>query len=229
MDKSICGDFPEFCYKGFDCAEHATSFMNEGTLRIGCLPSYRHIEDKDRRDVTEGIARTKEPGDVIVGWVSPNPADKTIWTKECGHPEVHIEYLGRVFCFCTSLPDVDLTDMSKQYEAIVKINDPRRLAEDISDYHADNGHHNVLIRGCRVVYNKGEKRDRKLTDNERTDLAYTQKPRKGFSYQCEFRIVVIKLAEICYEGCKFPSGEFEPKCDFMITLGKQLPYVSLEQ
>ena len=229
MDKKICGDFPEFCYKGFDCAEYANSFMNEGTLRMGCLPSYRYVENneaKNRRDPTEGIACTKEPGDIIVGLVSPDPAEETIKTSKWGHREVHTEFGGPVFCFCTSLPEVNLEDMFNDYKAVVRINDPRKLAEDILDHYISKGQ-SLSIEGCRIVYNKGQKLGRKLTDNERVDLSYSQKPAEGFSDQCEFRIVVFKFDETCPEECKSPSGEFKQKCDFKVKLGKPLDYLSL--
>jgi|GEM_PF-1981016 len=231
MDRKVCGEFPEFCYKGFDCKQYAEQFKYFGIFHMGCLPYYREVEDESRRDPTEGIGRTKEPGNITVGWVSPNPAEKTIWTREIGHQDYHILPFtnASLFCFCTCLPDVDLDHVKDKFgRYIVKINDPKQLAEDIHDYYVSKGQR-FLINGCRVVYNKGEELDRKLSDNERLDMAYKQKPGK-FGPDREFRIVVIKSGEPCPQECKFLSGQFEqvkPKCDFIVKLNKPLNYVSL--
>ena len=228
MDKRICGEFPEFCYKGFDCAEHANSFMNEGILHIGCLHYYRQIEDESRRDPTEGTARIKEPGVIIRLGVSPDPAEKTIVARTWGPREAQFECpFNKMFWFCTSLGDVNLANMSEQYGCIVRINNPIKLAEDLYDYYVVKKE-KVLVWGCTAVYSKGQESDRELTNNERMDLSCMQKP-ESFSHECEFRIVVIKYDILCKpEECKFPtSGEFRARCDFMVKLGKQLDYTQL--
>lgn len=231
MKKEVCGEFPEFCYKAYKCEDYAKQFIDRGTFRMGCLLSYTEIEDESRRDPTEGIGLTKEPGIITVAWVSPNPAEKTIWTKERGHQEHHIESGNATFCFCACLPDVNLDYMKDKFgQYIVKINDPRKLAEDISEYSISSGQR-FLIEGCKVFYNKGLKLDRKLTDHERLDMPYKQKP-QSFSSDCEFRIVAIKFGEPCKEECKYLSGEFEqvePKCKFIeVNLGKQLNYLTAD-
>lgn len=229
MDKKVCGEFPEVCYKAFEREEHAKQFIDSSTFRMGCLRSYRGIEDESRRDQTEGSGHTKEPGIVTVGWVSPNPAEKTIWTREQGYQEHHIEYGNARFLFCTCLPEVNRDHMKDKFgKYIVKIDDPRKLAEDINDYFISK-EQKFLIIGRRVVYNKGQELEKKLTDNERLDLSYMQKPER-FSLDCEFRIVAIKFGEQCTEECKFLSGQFEqvePECKFIeVNLGRQLDYLS---
>ncbi|MCK4888013.1 MAG: hypothetical protein KAS96_11545 [Planctomycetes bacterium] len=231
----VCGEFPEFCYKAFKCKEHAEDFIQQGTFRMGCQLSYKAIEDKSRCDPTEDYGHTKEPGIVTVGWVSPNPAEKTIWTREQGLQEHHSELGNPIFCFCTCLPDVDPRHMSKIFgKYIVTINDPKQLTEDINDYFISDGRR-FLIVGCKVVYNKGQKLEEKLGKNERLDMAYKQKP-ESFSPDCEFRIVAIKLGEPCKEECKFISKYFDekfepvepmPDCNFIeVNLGRQLEYLS---
>lgn len=227
--KKVCGEFPDSCYRAFECKEHARQFI-DGKFRMGCLLSYREIEDKSRRDRTEGYGHTIEPGIVTVGWVSPNPEEKTIWVKEQGYQEHHSESMNAKFCLCTSLPNVSRTRMLKEFgKYIVEINEPRRLAEDISEYMLRNGQ-SFLIEGCEVVYTKGQKLDRELTANERIDMSYRQKPPE-FHRDCEFRIVALKLGEPCNWECKYLSGQSEqpgPKCEFIkIDLGKQLDYLSL--
>ncbi len=231
MKKKVCGEFPEFCYKAFDYEEHAKQFVDSGTFRLNCLGYCRNMEDESRRDSTEGYGHTKEPDIVTVGWVSPNPAEKTIWTKEQGFQEHHSGYGNAIFCLCTCLQDVNRDHMKDKFgKYIVKINDPRKLAEDINDYFISK-EQNFLIVGCRVVYNKGQELEKKLTDNERLDMSYKQKPVR-FSPDCEFRIVAIKFGEPCNrEGCKYLDGQFEqadPMCRFIpVNLGKQLNYTHL--
>lgn len=230
MNKNkVCGEFPKVCYKAFDCKKYAEDFMYRGTFRLNCLGYCRNMEDESRRDSTEGYGHTKEPGIVPVGWVSPNPAEKTIWTKEQGFQEHHSEYSNTIFCLCTCLPEVDPEYMSKTFgEYIVKINNPQQMAKDINDYFISTGQR-FLIVGCKVVYNKGQKLEKKLTDNERLDMSYKQKP-ENFSPNCEFRIVAIKFGEPCKEECKYLSGQFEqvdPVCrSIQVHLGKQLDYLS---
>jgi hypothetical protein len=226
----VCGEFPEACYKAFDCKEYAEDFMYRGTFRLNCLGYCRNMEDESRRDSTEGFGHTKEPGVITVGWVSPNPLEKTIWMKEIGHQEHHIEIGNTVFCFCTCLPDVDLAYMSKIFGGfIVKINDPKKLAEDINEYFISKGQR-FLIEGCKVVYNKGQRLDKKLANNERLDMSYKQKP-ESFTLEREFRIVAIKFGDPCKEECKFLDGQFEqadPVCRFIpVNLGEQLDYTQL--
>lgn len=211
MDKKTCGEFPTSCYRAFDCEVHARQFVSEGTFRMRCLLSFRE-GDKARSDPTEGRGHIKQPGIVTTLWVSPNPSDRTIVTRELGYEEFHSEQGNAKFCFCTCLPEVNLGHMMEAFgKFIVRIDDPAKLAEDIHDYYVNKGVR-VLIEGCRVVYNKGQEVDRMLTANERLDLAYKQKPER-FSPDCEFRFVAIKFGEPCPQECKFIGGEVA-KCRF---------------
>jgi hypothetical protein len=221
VKKEICGEFPESCYRAFKCEEHAEQFIYSGRFRMGCLLSYREIEDKPRRDPTEGRGHTKEPGTVPVGWVSPNPAEKTIWASEQGYQEHHSELGNAKFCLSTCLPVVDLPHMSSSFgRYIVEIKDPKQLGEDINDYFFSDGQR-FLIEGCRVVYNKGQELDRKLKDYEGVDMSYKQKPFE-FHPDCEFRIVAIQCGEPCNRECKYLDGEVVPKCKHIeIDIGKK--------
>ncbi len=228
MEKKVCGEFPNSCYRVFKCEKHVKQFLDSDTFRLNCLGYYRNMEDESRRDLTEGFGHTKEPGIVTVGWVSPNPAEKTIWTREMGVQEHHSEYGNKIYCFCTCLPEVDRTHMSKFGKYIVTIKDPKKLAEDINNYFVNNKQ-NFLVIGCNVVYNKGQEFDRELGKNERLDFSYKQKPER-FWPDCEFRIVAIKLGEPCEGECKFfnDDGESEPECKFIeINLNKTLNYAQL--
>lgn len=232
MNRKTCGKFPKFCYRAFDCEDLARKFVNEGTFRMRCLHFFKE-GDNARRDPTEGRGHIKQPGMVTTLWVSPNPSDKTIFTREPGPVERHSEPGSNAkFCLCTCLPEVNLGHMRKTFgkhgepAVIVRIDDPVQLAEDIHDYYVNKGVR-MLIEGCRVVYNKGQKVDRVLTNNEMVDLAYKQKP-ENFSPDCEFRFVAIKFGESCPEECKFVGGQ-ESKCKFeecqTVALGRPLKYL----
>ena len=226
----VCGEFPEFCYKAFKCKEHAEDFIQQGTFRMGCQLSYKAMQNEQLRDATEGHGLTKELGPVTYVGFSPNPNEEPIYTQETGYLEHDIGSLNARFCFCTCLPSVKREHMKENLgKYIVKINNPRKLAEDINDYFfRDN--HEILVEGWFIVYNKGEKLEGELGKNERLDMAYKQKP-ESFSPDCEFRIVAIKFGEPCKEECKYLSGQFEqvePDCKFIeVNLGKPLDYTQL--
>lgn len=228
MKKKVCGEFPEFCYKAFDCEGHAKQFMDSGIFRLNCLGYCRNMEDASRRDPTEGSGLTLEPGIVTYFGFSPNPAEKPVLMRKMGYQKHDSEYRNKVYCFCTCLSDVERAHMLKNFgKYIIKINNPRRLAEDINDYFISNGQKFSIV-GCRVDYNKGQKQERELARNERLDLSYKQKP-ESFSPDCEFRIVAIKLGEVCKEGCKFldVDGQFEPECKIIkVNLNKPLNYLA---
>jgi len=227
MKKEVCGEFPEFRYKAFNCKKYAEDSIDSGIFRLNCLGYCRNMEDEPRRDPTEGSGCTREPGIVTYYGYTQNLKEKPVILQKPGYQDHQIEQLNPVYCFCTCLPEVNRAHMLEKFgKYIVKINEPKRLAEDINDYFISKGQ-KILIEGCRVVYNKGQKLDRELTDNERLDLSYKQKP-ESFSPDCEFRIVAIKLSESCKAECKFfdVDGQSEPECKFIkVNLNKPLNYL----
>ena len=230
LNRKVCGEFPEFCYKVYDCEDYAKQLINNGIFRLYCRCYYQNIEDLSRCDSTEGFGHTSEPGIYPVGLVSPNPNEKTIWAKEYGYQEHHVEYGNKTYYFCTSLPDANFDYIKERFgKYIVKIDNPKKLAEDINEYLINLGK-KYLIQGCKVVYNKGQKLEKKLTDNERLDLAYTQKP-KSYSSECEFRFVALGLEKPCEQECEHFDGQSERTelmCAYIeVNLGRQLSYMNL--
>ena len=227
--RDVCGEFPEFCYRAFKCEEYAKQFVENGIFRMGCILSYRASEDQSRRDTTEGTGHTIEPGIVTYHGFSKDLKDKPVVQRKLGYQHHTFEQSNRTYCFCTSLPRVDFGHMKCSFgKYIVKITDPRKLAEDINDFFWDQ-QRKFLIEGCYVVYNKGQELDRKLEDNERLDLAYMQKP-QSFESDCEFRIVSIGLGDVYNSGCKFLYEDWgaEPACKFIdVNLERALDYVCL--
>ena len=46
MNKNkVCGEFPEYCYRAFDCKEYTEDFVRRGTFRMGCQLSYRAMKN----------------------------------------------------------------------------------------------------------------------------------------------------------------------------------------
>jgi hypothetical protein len=220
----VCGEFPEFCYRAFDSEEYAKYFLDNGSFLLRCIYYYRSIENKARRDTTEGHGHTKEPGMVTTCWVSPNPTERTICERKQGHQEHHIEPGNALYLFCMSEPHVNIDHMRKNFgKHIVKINNPRKFAEDIYDYLFSIGQ-NVIINGCKIVYNKGQKLDRVLENNTRLDLPFKQKS-ESFKPDCEFRIVAIKLCDPCNQDCKFLDGEKDLECQHIqVNFNKPISY-----
>jgi hypothetical protein len=231
----VCGEFPDYCYKAFECKEYAESFMDRGTFRMGCQLSYKAIENEQLRDATEGSVSIRVPGIVTYYGFSPGRAEEPICLQKMGHREESGGSSNPRFCFCTFLPKVNRDHMKTLGKYIVNINNPRKLAEDINNYFANKEEGKFVIEGMDIVYNKGQESDRQLTNNEKADLAYKQKP-ESFSPDCEFRIVAIKLGEVCTRECKFIDKYFDekfepvepvPDCKFIeVNLGKPLDYLS---
>ena len=230
MKKKVCGEFPEFCYRVFEYEGYAKQFIDSGKFRLRCLGSCRNMKEEKLRDPTEGFGCTKEPGIITYYGFTQNLKEKPAIVREFGYQKHHADYGNKVYCFCTCLPEVNRSHMLENFgKYIVKINDPRKLAEDINDYFINTGQ-NFQIVGCKVIYNKGQKLDRELAGNERLDLSYKQKP-ESFSPDCEFRIVAIKFSELCKGECKFldVDEQFEPECKFIeVNLDEPLNYLSLD-
>ena len=113
-------------------------------------------------------------------------------------------------CMCFS--DVDWDHIKKLGNYVVKIDQPKKIAEEIRNHLFKMGL-NFMIEGHKVVYDKGKEIDETLTEDERYERAYMQKPEK-FSSDCEFRIVAMNLDD--------------NKEEFLeINLNKSLNYVSL--
>ncbi|MBW8000573.1 MAG: hypothetical protein FVQ80_00945 [Planctomycetes bacterium] len=207
----VCGEFPEFCYRAFECKEYAEDFMDRGTFRMGCQLGYKTMENEARCDPTEGSGLIKVLAIVTSYSFSNDSTEEPICSQEMGYREESSKQCNPKFCFCTSLPEVDRNHMKTFGKYIVKINNPRKLAEDINDYFTNNEEGKFLIVGCYITYNKGQKVDRPHLKNEILDMSYKQKP-ESFSDDREFRIVALKLSESCIDECKFLSGTDELKC-----------------
>ena len=101
---------------------------------------------------------------------------------------------------------------------IVRISNPRKLAEDITSF-LENMPHKFAggIEGLTVKYNKGHIFDKDMGNIERTALSYSQKPEK-FSPDNEFRFVSIIMDR--------PSIQYNE--DYLyINIGNKLEYAEI--
>ena len=216
----VIGKYPDVVVRAFREKAHAEDFALRGRFRMGNLRTYTEIEDEGRRDRSEGEGHFQRFG--MVNCVDfSRDSDETTTSTRPGYVDSHIELLNPKFVFSCSRPRVDLDLLRDRFGPwIVRINQPRRLAQDISDYlqtlpyrFAGRGG----VEGCFVRYNKGEKSGTQSQAKDTIPLAYIQKP-ATFSGEREFRFVVIITGK--------PSKWFDD--DFLLLdLGRTLDYVEL--
>lgn len=194
MQKVTC---TKLLYRAFTDRCYAREFSDAGSFRIGRLDRYREIENAARVDATEGL------GHYVDG-------EGTNEHFELGNP---------IYILCCSAADVDLAFLKRKMGSfIVKINDPERLATDITTYLKQQ---NIMLFGdvrCRSVdYTKGTTVDAELDEMRRAELSITQKhPR--FSDEKEDRLYAVMNA-----NC--PKQLLASHID--INLGRRLPYVEV--
>lgn len=146
-------------------------------------------------------------------------SDDTFVAHAPGYVHTHVELLNPKFVLCCSRPGVDLGYLRERFGRwLVKIDQPRRLAQEISDYLGTLPYRFAGgIEGCPVHYNKGGKVRPGLTTNASTRLSYAQKP-VAFIQDREFRFVAIVTGT---PGSRF-DGDY-----LSIDLGHALNYVSV--
>ena len=209
---------PNFVYRAFDKEKYAKALVNEGRIRLGELRKYRGIEDARRRDATEGEAHVQFPDEVtrihfdLVSGESHS-------SRGPGIMHSHSSLGNPIYIFCTSLPEVDLEHMRRNFgKHIVKIGDPAQLSADLqlamenSDLQLQG-----RVDSSRVKYTKGELAAADSKPSERFRLSYLQKP-KQFQPEREFRFVAI------IGGVVRPSDLPQ---DIDLNLGGRLEYAEL--
>jgi hypothetical protein len=130
-----------------------------------------------------------------------------------------MELLNPKFVMSCSLPGVDLQYLRERFGRwLVRINEPRRLAREISYYLGTLPNRFAGgVEGCSVHYNKAGRVRANLTKTASIRLSYSQKP-VSFNQEREFRFVVI--------SGETPSTWFDG--DYLpIDLGRALTYVTV--
>lgn len=212
------GTYPRVVYRAFDRFSHAEDFALRGRFRLGNLRTYQKIEDSRRQDPSEDEGHFQRFGEVTTVDFFDR-SDATAVRQRPGYVHTQVELLNPRFVLSCSRPDVDLSWLRHHFGAwLVKIEKPRRFAQEISDYLQTLPHKFADgVEGCIVKYSKGAKIRRSLTAIESTTLSYSQKP-QSFSRENEFRFVAIVTG--------LPSERFDGDY-LMIDLGRRLEYVSI--
>ena len=210
------GKYPRFVYRAFTKRSYAEDFAGRGKFRMGNLRVYSTLEDAERRDSSEGEGHFQRFGTVTSVDFVPG-SDETFVTEEPGYVHTHTELLPPKFALSCALPGVDLEYLRARFGAwVVRIDDPRRLAQEVSDYLAGLPNRFAAVEGCLVHYNKGGKVRADVSNIALTRLSYSQKP-AAFNQEKEFRFVVIAMGT--------PRSRFN--ADYLtVELGRALGYVS---
>lgn len=212
------GEYPEVVYRTFDEKEYAEEFVNFGKFRLGHLRTYKDTEDLSRKDVTEGVADFHVSDNVTSVSLDEDANVESINTKP-GLIRTRSELGNPVYLLCTSMSGVEMEHISNEFgKYIVKINNPRKLAEDITSFLETMPHKFAGgIEGQTIKYNKGHIFAKDMGNIERTRLSYSQKPEK-FSKDNEFRFIAIIMDR--------PSSRYNE--DYLyINIGKRLEYTEI--
>jgi hypothetical protein len=165
--------FPPYLYRAFNERNHAIDFAFRGKFRLGLLDEYKQHEDSARRDETEGESRYFfKTGTVRV--------------------DAGGSFLSPVYLLCTAGPEVDLEYFKKKFgQYLVKINDPRKLLEDLNAAKPVNSTMELIGEAEleKVRYTKDEEDSIDPDSDDAVILDYIQKPPSEADDE-EYRFVV---------------------------------------
>lgn len=187
------GRYPQFVYRAFAKKSYAEDFALRGRFRMGNLRVYSTLEDVQRHDASEGQGQFQRLGMVTsVDFFADS--DETSITEAPGYVHTQTELLNPKFLLSCSLAGVDLAYLRSKFGAgLVRIDNPQKLAQEISSYLEDLPHQFAGgVEGCVVHYNKGGEVRTGLSNIASTRLSYSQKPAR-FNQEKEFRLVTIAM------------------------------------
>lgn len=183
---------PMYLYRGFERSEYATDFIEKGRFRLGLLESYIAIEDKSRRDPNEGRGQVRFVAPLTsVTFDSRGQAIRTdIRPGLMDHESVN---LNCKYLLCCSSPDVNHRILECRFGPyIVRVDDPCRLANDITTYLERKRITKVgPIEWVKIRYDKGQVVSNPPDNVESTELTYLQKDIE-FADEQEWRLVVMR-------------------------------------
>jgi len=218
------GDFPPYLRRFMNELTYARDFVERGRIRLALVQSYVAIEDRARRDGSEGQAKIQ-----ILALVPMVTVDRHRMTcVNAGTAPGILNYggtfLNLVYVCCFSFPPAaDEPLLAQRFgHYVVRIHDPKRLAQEIT--RALQAERKLgpspVVRCCRVAYTKGEIAAAVPTAEERAELAYRQKP-PAFASDHEYRFVVISNR---------PARERRnPSCEFhSVEIGSCMDYTELD-
>ncbi|AGS39463.1 hypothetical protein [Cycloclasticus zancles] len=159
------GEYPKSLFRVFDKLEYAQQFL-DGYLRFGTVLGYTEIEDKGRRDQTEGTGHIVNEGS-----------------------DTKIKFCSNIFYTLCCHLTLEAALETGHGIYIVEIFNPLHLAEDITRVlRSSSAKHFGGIEGVSIQYDKGEVVEGKLSSYEKSRLTYCQKP-VSYTHEEEFRFV----------------------------------------
>lgn len=211
------GRYPKFIYRAFTRRIYAEEFARCGKFHMGNLRVYSSLEDVARGDHSEGEGHFQRFGTVTSVDFVPR-SDESFVSYAPGYVQTHTELLNPKFVLSCSLPGVDLNYLRSRFGSwVVRIDDPRRLAQEISTYLGGLRDRFSGVEGCVVHYNKGGKVGASLSDIAWTRLSYSQKA-ASYGSEREFRLVAFSTGK--------PSSWLDRNY-LMIDLGRALDYATV--
>ena len=220
---TVFDSFPPVLYRVFNDVHWAREFVDHGRMRFSRVEYFADLEDPLRADAAEGKAHRLIDGNVFKARLDENDEIIEVW-QEPGVINYRGESLNPAYIICFSLPpDGDERLLPWKFGSVgVRIRDPKRLAQDITDALTREG----KLRGtpvveCRsVMYDKGERGDDIADHFERTRLNWFQKP-PAFADEYEWRFAVLATPPI--------GGAPELGMHHNVDLGGPLRYAELFQ
>jgi len=187
MTTTITG-LPATLWRGYRQREYAEAFVYAGQIRMSSLESFREIEDETRRDVSEGVARLRVPGDVPVITLDRESGEVRGEATRPGLFNFSAPILQAAYFLCLS---TTRAGAAKFGDTIVEVVHTQRLIDAVEA--AVRSQRPALevafVEGFPVRYDKDGMAPAPALP-ERMRLTYGQKPAL-FSDDAEYRIAVV--------------------------------------
>ncbi len=195
-------DFPTFLYRAFTEEQHAVDFVESGTLRLGNILYYRNIEDLSRRDKRETESSYFQMSQGV----------------KCHISGTFLTFNRPIYLLCTSGPDVEFDRLRQEKDRfIVRINDPAKLLEDLTNGISRESYFSVTnINFRHVSYSRDEFHDCDPWSHQSIELNLIQKSLEEYYYD-EYRYLI---------SVRIPFGR-NPKEFLFCKLGKGLIILNL--
>ncbi len=211
MPKALC--------RAFSSEIYAKEFVEHGRFRLGHINLYVQIEDKKRRDQTEGQSSSYVKSTIPQVTINKKNMKISKVEYEPGYLKVVGSSLDHLYLLCTSGEQVDLNLLRKcMGPSIVRINDPNALLRDIHNSNPINSKMEI-IRKCKIekiLYSKGQIEDFDPNSFEAVKRSWIQKP-PSFRKECEYRFIVTAK----------PLGNGSPDDFLFYELNRKLEYLDL--
>ena len=132
----VAPPFPSLLHRYFNDERWAQEFVDRGRFRFSHLEYYKQFECAARGDNTEGEGFASYPDDVQTAHFDGTTGGFKGVSVRRGTMNVSSSSCNAHFIMCCACPpDDDLEPLARQFgRHVVKINDPKRLAEGVAAY-----------------------------------------------------------------------------------------------